>query len=1461
MKNETVNVFLKGCITDLDKVNTPQEYWTFPTLNIRVINKDGQGYVVTPMVGNTKFDNNGDVAGDQGEEFMLTEGFIPIGCCDINGVVYIASVNETTGEGEIGCFPSPSYASVVPIMQRYYRPLNNYDLLSNGTPGIFRTTLFAFDSRHQIDMFARKDYDDSVNLYLCDHLNRNRVINSGFTQDGEATNRLYTPICFQTYINQYPITNATTKLTLGSITAPGSLLCGNYFFFARYLTHDYNPTDIVAESGPCQVYSGASFDATYIGATIATVEGGSMNDDSGKQVKLHLENLNTSYKYLKISWSRYYSGMDDIIQHENKDIIFNFEITGPTMDITINGYETAEVISDAVLLKKYPEDIICKSHVDVEDRYFGANWKNRQRHHQDLIDFAQLVYPEIGLRKIYMPGLNDTDSGPMNYELGPQNNGYKDYYLTNNGVGYFRSETYIMGLIYEFTDGVLSDMYPTLGIDAYAMANDIAVTGEWNNYFAGIGSSAINNIGLIRFPKNNNYWKYFESANSYASIMHPIFRFNKAFDWVNQTVPEWFKENVRSVYVVRAERNKNLQYQGYSMATAKPCGSDALAWYTSYNSSNGEGSYTLPYPHGNGFPVNSNPASSTASDPDLAGVDTGWGIAYNDEKHVDSNIWRQKQYSAGEGHHHSYKKDHHFPFWKGFAPAHWWKKNCLSSEGRGQHAECNINYMTRLYLDPGYLAFYSFDFLFRQINDISNVKFFEVQARVTPDTDYGYFNSHDEHIKGGLGAKENPMLIPRAYLIDVRRGYYTYGQPGYWDYYDPSDTRRGLVDDVSKIGEGRFVTPTSLIESNGKFLNSIAEQMQNPADAMWYITDMGGWDRDNMNQSRSAVAAKYIGWYNKFSDAEKDEMWRIMTYYDMNHSIVNFYRKDPRSFNSQDLFNMYNPQEDIFYIISDPIDVTKQDELIYKEGIKVFRGDCFVQRTYFKQRYWNGSNFGSSVDHKYYDLVGLNEAETDNPDNDSASPIEPGSVGFFAYFSHGLLFGTVLESENNTAMRTSGDTTSYFPKNYDAFKFAKLPYNTTGIESLMLNKGYNRTLSTRGHFHYIKNLPALIVNRENRIRHSARHINGSFVDGYRDIDIMSYRDFESKNGPIISIRTLGQTLYSIQQDGIIQHYTGEQQVKTPTSAGDTIIGTGPILSQQFRHVANFGSQHQWSVRETPNGIYGVDWKKRVIWKIGNQSSEVTGSIISAGMNLSLTKMTEQWLNDLCDEFDFQTDIVNEYPDNPVNGLGIVTGYDPKFKQVYFTFLRNNRTKNLSRTIVFDEILDTFTTEVSYTPTMYAKTNSDFFSVSKLDLGGSTKYFNLHDVGENCLWMNGVLREMQLSIIVNGKGGQEDTSQYTKMFDSHEVHAPNQVFSAVYYETENQRGVMMPFYDVNRFWLTPEHLEQKWKFPIMMKSDAADDVYFTNSEMRGTYLKTTLIYQQQIPTFVKSIKTVYQLSYV
>jgi len=1487
-----VNIFQKGLISDIDPMIVPNGNWTFPTVHARIISKDGHGFIITEMKGNT-------------EHFDLSNGFVPLGACEYNGVLYIASHNPSTGEGEIGSFPTPTGSGFT----RIYTPLQNYIDPVTSVLGNLRTTLFNWDLNIVVDMFAKKSYDGSVDLYFCERKNPNRIINTNFTQGGAQLNRIYTDKHFNSYINQYPTFNNIISVDLDKIISPGELKCGIYIFYFRLMNDNFDVTNIVAESGPCQVYRGGSFgnaNPVYDVGTVSDVEGGMQNEDSGKTIFLKLNNPDTTYKYIQIFYTRYFSNQDDVLVHETRQIntpyLIAFDVVGGItqtyMTLAIRGNETSALLNDVTLLRKYPIADRCKTHCSVENRYFGANWKDKAKHLDIYVDFCKRICISYSIEQ------KEAETADWHKDHSPLRNQYKDYKLTYDKVGYFRTEAYAFVALLELDDGTMTDGYPITGIDAL-MLNQVDIENMYDSFMQDMDVTPThtydytiwhshygqhvclpNTKGIFRFPgygqhtKNtilNEFgvtvpvntgtvqWKKSVIDNwiaPHVNILHPVFIYKYAMALLDDPKYTYIKDHVRAIHIARADRNKNLRYQGLMMVCSNSHTGNMVSYTGLYSYDDGNNTSVVtqfpPYAFDN-----------------AANGGIGSGIECNQVYEADGlfgtfrDPWNR--YGHDPEHHswfHTYN-DALIPLYKAYCPAHYYK----DKEPAGTHCDykaININYLERMFFIGNKYAFYSYDFLFKQYNDIENINHFRRVLTWDRESNAKYFKGFDEWKEyWGNGQKGTPSIFPAVYMIDTfvsrhqysprydyHDGYYLTNVPVLQFLPNPITPLAGGTDKYfEKIGESRPIKITDTTGLSYRFINSAMEYWQSPQNTMWFIHDTAQGDRDQVSTCRSMFAQKYIGIDIDFQvwghEGDDDK--------DANHDIFNFYEKDP--YDILDITTLYNPVELSYHIISKPYSVSELYGIYSIDhtnllSYDLYRGDCFLQRSYFKQMYWNGSSFGNSELHGAYDEVGLDINAVDNCKATTGS-------GRYSNFTHGLIVGLILECENNVAMRSSGETNNYYPKVYDSNSFARAALNTNGIESLILNKGYNQQLSERSFSHYFKEVPYIVEEHETRIYHSGVHLESSFIDGFRTVLEGNYVDYSLEYGPIHKIFENQGKIISVQRDTISEHSTNQEQVKLPSNESELIIGTGPILSKKVQKLANYGTQHMTSVL---NG-YGVDWQRRIIWRVKEDDKKMTS--VNIAEDLSTGKLIGKWFNDFAKTIDSQTDINQGILDYPRNGEGIVTGHDQKNKEIYFSFFKKviievengkDKYEMLSTGIIFNPLLiDAFETTFAYNPAMYMSLDDEFitFEMDNITTFHSLNKAWLEDSGIP-LNFYGRQYEWQLSLYTQGSEG---TQLVSKQFYSQMIHAEYPVFSKIEWETEFQKGELNPFVDPTdvRFYAQPEYLEHKWNVPIFVKTDPIEDQYQPDSDMRGTYLKTTLSYNGNIPIFIKEFLTNYEIS--
>lgn len=97
----TINVFQGGITTDLHPLATPKDVLT-DAHNATMLTFNGNENILQNDMGNAQV-----IDAKTGNMIGLSDGFVPVGIKEHGGVLYIASYNPKTKQGELGTIPSP----------------------------------------------------------------------------------------------------------------------------------------------------------------------------------------------------------------------------------------------------------------------------------------------------------------------------------------------------------------------------------------------------------------------------------------------------------------------------------------------------------------------------------------------------------------------------------------------------------------------------------------------------------------------------------------------------------------------------------------------------------------------------------------------------------------------------------------------------------------------------------------------------------------------------------------------------------------------------------------------------------------------------------------------------------------------------------------------------------------------------------------------------------------------------------------------------------------------------------------------------------------------------------------------------------------------------------------------------------------------------------------------------------
>lgn len=337
----------------------------------------------------------------------------------------------------------------------------------NGALVDFDTDAISMDKDHPVDIQIQEVYDGSVNLILNDDVHVPRLVNSRFStyEDkqyiipdhiGNKDTNLYQEEDLELDISLQKTISQIPRLEFEGLQENGVLKCGTYNFYFKLADNDDNTTDFIAESSIVMVHIGKINDPF-------SMRMGMENEKTNKSVNFKLYNLDTSYDYVKVWYTRSTSGADGSDVLSAYEIIDKFPILGiGQTSISIYGIENTIECALSDINPRYEYIGSAKSAAVVQNRLFLGNISKPEIPYEKLMQYSLHFYP--------YPTTKYNSIGNMDIE-------YKDnsisstkggYYNAKNvyySVGYWPEEYYRFGIVYIYSDFSLSPVFDVQGID------------------------------------------------------------------------------------------------------------------------------------------------------------------------------------------------------------------------------------------------------------------------------------------------------------------------------------------------------------------------------------------------------------------------------------------------------------------------------------------------------------------------------------------------------------------------------------------------------------------------------------------------------------------------------------------------------------------------------------------------------------------------------------------------------------------------------------------------------------------------------------------------------------------------------------------------------------------------------------------------------------------------------------
>lgn len=462
-----------------------------------------------------------------------------------------------------------------------YNPLRNYRLSSDtvingelveaGSIVDLDTNGFNFSLNNPLEIDAQSSYDGSVNLIFNDNRNIPRLVNSRFSvlqnntyevvdRIGNNDTNLYDSEQFDLDTSLYKRVNTIPTITFNSVLPSGNLKVGNYVIYIKYADADGNETDFVGESGIISCFIGGDRDPF-------SIDGGFRDQLASKSISLTVSDIDSSYDYIKVYYTRSTSDVDSNRVVTAHEIDRKLPVRNNSCNVIITGSEETKDIPVSDINIQYSIIDKAKSQTVCQNMLFLGNSCKPDMMYKDLSD--------ISLR--LLPYLIESDSerfiGKTSYDysdLSDQSYSHEYYNTLNiyNKVGYWNEEIYRFGVVYIMKDGSLSPVYNIRGKNGIPKFEEL--------------QSAYLQSDLWKYENNEKVRNYIPidestfdvSGTSYLENAKGVLRINTDSDSrkvygigiaIPTEVSEYLNTLVQGLFIVRQKRIPTILAQAYVM--------------------------------------------------------------------------------------------------------------------------------------------------------------------------------------------------------------------------------------------------------------------------------------------------------------------------------------------------------------------------------------------------------------------------------------------------------------------------------------------------------------------------------------------------------------------------------------------------------------------------------------------------------------------------------------------------------------------------------------------------------------------------------------------------------------------------------------------------------------------------------------------------------------------------------
>lgn len=1214
----------------------------------------------------------------------------------------------------------------------------------------FVTDELKFSISNPVHIVPQYSYDGSVNLILNDGINIPRLINSRFSATGKNTYEIIdrkgnndTNIYDQG--NQFDIDTSLykrvtkiPKLLFQGVQAGGNLKVGNYHFYFKFSDADGNETDFVAESGLVSIFIG--FDDP------SSIHTGQKNENSTKQVRFQLSNIDSAYNYVSVYYSRSTaeSNENSILQCAKVEKRYTVN-DAQFANIVVTGFEDiTEIAPSDINLQYNIVDAVGTSAV-CQNMLFMANVHKPEIAYEKLQDLSLRFLP-------YLKEVNYTLDIDQNYSIVSTNKGYYDPQFIYQNTGYWGNELYRFGIVYILPNNELTPVFNIRGREKVGTFDEQSEflskeelqgsrtnDGKYNHFFFKKGNLDTGNdvtvqvkedTGYILIPEADEGIKAinggaYENSRGVVSLdpsmdTDKIYALDVRVD--NQTIQE-LKKYVKGYFFVRQKRIPTILAQGITIGVDKV-------------------SNTPTIPTCNGF------LSDLSDSLDTSYVETSDinGINYISEGFLSRYLFQLKKKSSS--------------IWSSIGKI-FAVTALITAAALGSIATFGGVAVSAVALSTG-LSYTAFA--------ITGTAITAGIVGTAAATLTAVAASIDEGIK----------VIQRSAATKVLKGRYTEVPSGY---------KRVEKDESRKVG-GEFINRIIIKDESSNNIQGVLcpdYEINQP-----YFNQIFTGNKHLLRTTISQGVNILTG-YNQNYFSNDDRHFYMPSYYDTkvqkqyeckvcgvpdNTKLVGIdsYKFRSRAGEAEEAFRYeqvgqeYTTSDDIkinsdiirgsfgpylavtdypnnpaetveilvpgynganigdyiqlrandkssYFSISDRISLEDQDNYLViplsaivnnqsrKCGYKyeLYRGDCYIcQVTHRVIRNFNDPSA------PYNDDIVDSTTWRENFDPNNTEKYEQINLGDINAVELGMWVTFKIRSSNNLNIRTidnsyvdeaamTGNPRGFFPYS---------PMTTEGCykipESQIYNKGFSKSLSERWNFE-LPDVPYIKNWFGTRIMYSDIHVNDAYKNGFRVFQGTHYRDYTREYGEIVKLVSLESSLLCVFEHGVALIPVNERAVAGEGAGGNIYINTSNVLPENPKIISDmFGSQWPESILKVPGKtgdsaqyVYGVDTVAKKIWRTdGNTLTCISDFRVQEFLNKNIT--------------------LGERELTPKIGIrNVKTVYNAFKRDVLFTFYDNTYGfEEKVWNLCWNELLQKFITFYSWVPSYMENINNIPFSFDR-----------------------------------------------------------------------------------------------------------------------------------------------------